>query len=390
MIYGDHQDNTLAQFKTCQETGPVVASALLADGHLGYAMPIGGVIAYDGAISPSGVGFDIGCGVRAESTPLAYGDIRADLPMLADRIYSEVAFGLGRRAATRVAHEVMDDPLWDVVDSEVRGLRDLAANQLGTVGSGNHYVDIVVESDEVGAFDDASPVWIVTHFGSRGLGHKIATRYLDLAGGRDGMMVPPAIITEGTPLFDAYLPAMELAGNYARAGRLSVVRQVREILGAGPTSGAVVENHHNFAWKENDAWVVRKGATPAHDGQQGYVGGSMCDLGAIVVGAGATETVSSTVHGAGRVMGRAQAIGKVDRKTGEVKRAGLVSPEMMEGAIANFGTVLRGGGVDESPFVYRPLSGVIAAMGDTVRVSQWLRPIMVCMAGKDVRDPYKD
>jgi tRNA-splicing ligase RtcB len=395
-IYGQHDEATIQQLKNCLAPAPAVAGALLADGHLGYAMPIGGVVAYRNHVSPNGVGFDIGCGVYAVKTDIEADELRPGLASIADTIQREIPFGMGRKSGKSLDHPVLDSPRWHVT-KEVRALRDMAAQQLGTVGSGNHYVDLL--EDEHGL------VWVAAHFGSRGLGHKTATGFLNLAAGRQwGERVPagedsaassPVLLELGTELGDAYWCAMVLAGQYAYAGREVVVDQVLEIIGG--TRVDAVHNHHNFGWREEIDGellvVVRKGATPAAPGQRGFVGGSIGDISVVVEdvdSAEALNTLRSTVHGAGRVMSRSKAKGKVDWKTGQVKKPGLVSQEMLEASLERYSVILRGGGLDEAPMVYRPLADVLGAMGDSVRVVSTLRPMVVCMAGADIRDPYKD
>lgn len=166
-----------------------------------------------------------------------------------------------------------------------------------------------------------------------------------------------------------------------------------------------MHNHHNFAWREThngeEVIVVRKGATPAFPGQKGFIGGSMGDDAVIVQGATPATTAAeaqaiqrdalySTVHGAGRVMSRTQAAGKRNRRTGEVTSPGRVTPEMMQAWVKEKGVILRGGGLDESPHVYRRLTSVLAAQEDTVEVLHTLRPLVVVMAGANELDPYKD
>ena len=179
--------------------------------------------------------------------------------------------------------------------------RQKAMGQLGTVGSGNHYVDLM--------HDEAGFVWIGVHFGSRGLGHTSATRYLKRGRWEDGMNVPPAVVDEDSEIGRRYIAAMELAGRYAYAGREWVVERVRQIIGGAVTDS--VHNHHNYAWREThggrDLWVVRKGATPAFPGQRGFVGGSMGDDAVIVEGVDSPRSSAalySTVHGAGRLFSR--------------------------------------------------------------------------------------
>jgi tRNA-splicing ligase RtcB len=165
----------------------------------------------------------------------------------------------------------------------------------------------------------------------------------------------------------------------------------------------LVHNHHNFAWREEHDGrtliVVRKGATPAFPGQKGFVGGSMGDNAVIVQGAVHAsarvaalqhDALFSTIHGAGRVMSRAAAAGKVNRRSGKLIRPGAVSPQMMQDWVREKGVILRGGGLDESPHVYRRLPEVLAAQKGTVEVLHTLRPLIVVMAGPDLFDPYKD
>jgi len=186
---------------------------------------------------------------------------------------------------------------------------------------------------------------------------------------------------------------MELAGEYAYAGRDVVVQKVLEILGAEAVHE--VHNHHNFAWWEEhfgrNYWVVRKGCTPARPGQEGFVGGSMGDESVILEGVESPaneQALYSTVHGAGRVMSRSQALGRVRR--GKVVRAGAVDWPAVQARLREQGIVIFGGGADEAPEVYKRLPDVLAAHAGTIRVTHRLRPLGVAMAGRDVPDPYKD
>jgi tRNA-splicing ligase RtcB len=186
---------------------------------------------------------------------------------------------------------------------------------------------------------------------------------------------------------------MQLAGEYAYAGRDLVVDKVLEILGAEPRH--VVHNHHNFAWHEEHfgrkVWVIRKGCTPARPGQEGFVGGSMGEASVILEGAesaDAADSLYSTVHGAGRVMSRTKAAGRV--RKGRVVRPGVVDWDAVKRRLREQGIVLVGGGADEAPEVYKRLPEVLAAHGDSIRVKHTLQPLGVAMAGSDVFDPYKD
>ena len=373
-VVGEHEANTFVQLDRCARYGSVVGAAICADGHLGYAQPVGGVVAYEQHVSVSGVGFDIACGNLAVRTDLPLAELPpARLTVLADDIARHLSFGMGRVNAEPVEHPMLDDgEAWRAAG--VNDLRQAAANQLGTIGSGNHYVDLFA--------DEADRVWVGVHFGSRGLGHKSATRYLKAAKGQAGIDVPPALLATGSELGRRYLAAMELAGRYAYAGREWVVGKILAMLGARATDE--VHNHHNFAWREEHdgraLWVVRKGATPAFPGQRGFVGGSMGDDAVILEGVDAPAAAPlfrSTVHGAGRVLGRREAQRRLSRAE-------------MTAWLARKGVVLRGGGLDESPMAYRRLDTVLAAHAATIRILHRLRPLVVVMAGEGEVDPYRD
>ena len=398
-IFGEHDAKTIAQLEDVASRAE--RAALMADGHVGYVMPIGGVAAYRDKVSVVGVGFDIACGNAAIRTDLRYTpEVAEQLPALADAIQDAVSFGVGRKNRSDdapVDHPLFQSASWDAVPGHAReGLRSKARAQLGTVGSGNHYVDVF--ADETGA------IWVGVHFGSRGFGHTVASGFLAISqGAKWGARVPEreVLLPLEMPMGQDYWGLMSLAGEYAYAGREWVARKVVSILGG--TELELVHNHHNFAWREeHDAQqviVVRKGATPAFPGQKGFVGGSMGDDAVIVRGVSNAEdrtaefqreSLFSTVHGAGRVMSRTEAAGKRHWKTGKVLKPGRVSPQMMHDWVREKGVVLRGGGLDESPHAYRRLPQVLAAQKGTIEVLHTLRPLIVVMAGADLFDPYKD
>ena len=385
-IFGEHDAATIQQIETCVAAGGERA-VLCADGHKGYAQPIGGVVAYKEKISLSGVGFDIACGNLAILTDARGEQVAPALQTIMDDVVADISFGVGRTSKTRIDHELFDDPAWQL--KPIRDLKKVAAEQLGTVGGGNHYVDIFA--------DEEDRVWVGVHFGSRGLGHKTATHFLRAAGGKDGMDVPPTVVSDSSELGQDYVAAMKLAGRYAYAGREAVARHVvRGILRAKAVEE--VHNHHNFAWEEEhdgeEYWVVRKGATPAFPGQKGFIGGSMGDDAVIIEGIDSPvsrEALFSTVHGAGRIMSRTAAKGRFQKVGGKrIRMEGLVRHDEMMKWIADKGVVLRGGDLDEAPQAYRRLPEVLAAHAGTIRILHTLRPLGVAMAGKDIVDPYKD
>ncbi len=426
--FGVVDQRSLAQLKRCMEAGDAEFGVLCADHHPGYSQPIGGAIAYEGYVSPSGAGYDLGCGNKAARTDLTRADLDAlgGVESIMSEITRRISFGMGVPAQERSDHPVLDK-IRDADFAPQRKLHQVAASQLGTVGSGNHYVNLME--------DEEGRIWVGVHFGSRGFGHKTASGFLALAqglqfGGRasEGEMdSPPVLFEVGSELGESYVSAMELAGEYAYAGRDIVVGKVLEILGAEPVHE--VHNHHNFAWREEHFgrtyWVVRKGCTPARPGQEGFVGGSMGDESVIlegVAGSDAEESLFSTVHGAGRVMSRTQAAGRVRRRkrwicrnrdcdrvferdgvcpdhpdaglkkvwVEEQIKAGVVDWPAVKERLLEQGIVLVGGGADEAPEVYKRLPEVLAAHAGSIRVKHTLRPLGVAMAGRDVHDPYKD
>src|SRR5262245_14804554 len=430
--FGSVDDRSLKQLERCMEAGDAELGVLCADHHPGYSQPIGGGIAYEGYVSPSGVGFDIGCGNKAARTDLTRSDldVLGGVETLMGEITRRISFGMGVPAQERVDHPVLDK-IRGADFAPQRKLSQLAASQLGTVGSGNHYVNLMADEDD--------RVWVGVHFGSRGFGHKTASGFLALAQGLpfDGrahegeMDSPPVLFEVGSELGESYVAAMQLAGDYAYAGRDVVVAKVLEILGA--SAEHAVHNHHNFAWREEHLgrtyWVIRKGCTPARPGQEGFVGGSMGDESVILEGVAGDEaerSLYSTVHGAGRVMSRSQAAGRVRRttvyacpvrdcdftvpakgyagdacprhpdaklrkwRTEKVVRPGVVDWPAVQARLREQGIVLVGGGADEAPEVYKRLPEVLAAHAGSVRVTHRLRPLGVAMAGRDIHDPYKD
>jgi len=383
------EEQTQQQIVACERTAD--HCAFMADHHLGYAVPVGGVVAYREQISPSGVGFDIACGNKAVRLDADAQEVRRNISTIMDEVFGTLSFGMGMRNRERVDHELFDDDAWRI--DAVKPHKELARKQLGTIGSGNHYVDLFV--------DEEDRVWIGVHFGSRGLGHKTATWFLRKAGAKDGVHAQPALLEADSQLGEEYIGAMELAGRYAYAGRDWVCDRVAKILGAKVVEE--VHNHHNFAWREEHFgemyWVIRKGATPAFPGQMGFVGASMSEDAVILKGkenpsdAGAEEqrmAMYSTVHGAGRVLSRSMAKGKVNKRTGEVYREPKVTSEMLHESVAEAGVVLRGAGVDESPHCYKRLSEVLQEHAETVEIVHRLKPIGVAMAGPEIYDPFKD
>lgn len=384
-VWGEPLQEAVDQMKAVMKFQGVFC-ALMADHHIGYSVPVGGVIAYEGHICVNGVGFDIACGNKALRLECDAESVKKNISRIMDEVQRCISFGVGRKNKELAEHELFDDPVWEEIDV-LKKMKTKARAQLGTVGSGNHYVDIF--HDELGR------LWIGVHFGSRGLGHTIATHFIKAGGGKDGVHAQPVLFAEHSDLGSQYLKSMEIAGRYAYAGRDWVCERVAKILQG--TAAESVHNYHNFAWKEHhfnkDLWVIRKGATPAFPGQKGFVGGSMGDISVILEGVDSEESqkaLYSTIHGAGRAMGRTQAKGKVCRKTGKQLTEGLVSRAIHDDWIKKAGVEVRGGGLDESPCAYKRIEKVLEAHANSIKVLHVLTPMGVCMAGEEEFDPYKD
>ena len=388
LVFGDQEPQTIQQLEACQAAEDGAPAVLCADAHLGYSMPIGGVVGYESLLSPSAVGYDIACGNMAVRTDVDAAV--ADIPVIMDNIWRVLSFGVGRTNQEKVEHPVLDE-IAECDHPFQKTLATLAAEQLGTIGSGNHYVDL---------FEDANDgrLWIGVHFGSRGFGHKTASWALEKMGAKDtGMMAPPVVIPDATELGVLYLDGMQRAGAYAYAGREWVVNRVLKVIGARAVD--TVHNHHNFAWRElhngRMLWVHRKGATPAEPGQRGFVGGTMGDPAVILRGIDSEKSraaLRSTVHGAGRVMSRTKAAGKF-KGWGKDRRQvspGVVDFAAWQAKLSEKKIELRGGGADEAPECYKNLTDVLSHHVGTIEILHVLNPIGVAMAGHDTYDPFKD
>ncbi len=387
----------IEQLYNCLQS-PEDIGVLTADAHYGYAHPIGGAIAYKNHISVAGVGFDIACGNKAVKTPLKASEI--DVVKVMDEIFRRISFGIGRINNEPIDHPVLDE-IAHAPFKPQREMIQIASQQLGTVGSGNHFIDLFE--------DDEGFLWIGVHFGSRGFGHRTTTGFLALGQGlsfkdkpkQTPMNAKPLLFEADSALGQDYIQALDIAGKYAYAGRDIVVDKVLEIIGT--TATKEVHNHHNFAWKEThfgkEYWVVRKGCTPAFPGQEGFIGANMRDTSVIVEGVDSElsrKALYSTVHGAGRVLSRTKALGRTrwKRKGGKRVRTiiakGLVDFDKVQAELKARNIYLRGAAADEAPECYKNLEEVLAYQGETIKVTHRLHPIGVAMAGEDIHDPYKD
>lgn len=350
-----------------------VRGALMPDAHRGYGLPIGGVLATDNAVIPYAVGVDIACRVKMTVLDLPVGMVRDESGRLARAIETETRFGIGASFRDRREHDVMDDD-WGVTELTA-GLKDKAWAQLGSSGSGNHFVEFgLFEPDDPAlGLEPGTYLALLSHSGSRGAGATIAGHYSRLA-----MKLHPELPPElrhlawldlDTGEGQAYWASMELMGRYASANHACIHRHVAGHLGALVL--ADIENHHNFAWKERhdgrDVVVHRKGATPAGEGAIGIIPGSMATTTYVVRGRGSRDSMDSAAHGAGRVMSRTRA-----KKS---FRWSQVRPQLEERGV----TVLSAG-LDEVPGVYKDIDAVMADQADLVVPIGRFQPRIVKMA----------
>ncbi|HEY6160947.1 MAG TPA: RtcB family protein [Bacteroidia bacterium] len=353
-----------------------VAGSLMPDAHQGYGLPIGGVLATENAVIPYGVGVDIGCRMCLSIFDLPAIDAEKRDRRLQSILKDNTLFGSGQEFKVSADHEVMERKEFEEI-ALVKKLRQRAAKQLGSSGSGNHFVEFgVVEiSDEHNEFK--LPVGkylaLLSHSGSRGLGANIANHYTKIA--MEKTRLPKeakhlAWLGLGTQEGMEYWLAMNLAGDYASACHHTIHKKIAKELGTQPV--AVVENHHNFAWKEmlngKEVIVHRKGATPAGKGVLGIIPGSMSAPGFIVRGKGEEAALNSASHGAGRKMSRTQALNTITHKA-------------LRDILEAHGVLLMGGGLDEAPHAYKDIHEVIKAQKHLVDIVGTFFPKIVRMDG---------
>lgn len=374
----------VAQMDNAMRLPVAAAGALMPDAHVGYGLPIGGVLATEGAVIPYAVGVDIACRMRLSVYDLNPIVLDQRPKEYAQAILTQTRFGAGEsfKGKDRRQHDVLEDRDWGATGL-LRRLHDTAVNQLGTSGGGNHFVEWgrfdVREPDDKLGLKPGSYVALLSHSGSRGVGFQIADAYSKLAM-RLQPDLDPAVKHLAWLDIDGeegqeYWVAMNLAGRFASANHAVIHRAVAQA--AGLEEVASVENHHNFAWRERlpdgrEAFVHRKGATPAGDGVLGVIPGSMADPGYVVRGRGLPESLNSAAHGAGRQLSRKKAIQTISRRE-------------RDAYLAERGVRLLGGGLDESPQAYKRIEDVIAAQSDLVSIVGKFTPRIVRMAddGKD-------
>jgi tRNA-splicing ligase RtcB len=374
----------LAQMKTAIQLPIAVAGALMPDAHQGYGLPIGGVLATTAnTIIPFAVGVDIACRMCLSIFDLPAAAIDTETDKLKNILVDNTYFGVGCTTKSYHDSSLFDSSAWNETKL-IRGLKDRAYAQLGTSGTGNHFVEWGELTIADGVLNDLPAgryLALLSHSGSRGFGGAVANYYSKIA------MTKTKLPAEAKHLAwldldkdegQEYWIAMNLAGEYASANHHEVHGKIAHSLGLQPLM--MIENHHNFAWKEQladgtEVMVHRKGATPAGEGVLGIIPGSMSTPGFVVRGKGDASSINSASHGAGRLMSRTAAFKTLDKAA--------IAANLLEKRIT-----LMGSDMDEAPMAYKDINAVMAAQDDLVEVLAKFEPRIVRMA--DARERPED
>ncbi|WP_421827796.1 RtcB family protein [Larkinella sp.] len=388
-VFGREQieEGALKQMETAASLPISVAGALMPDAHQGYGLPIGGVLATEAhTVIPFAVGVDIACRMCLSVFDLPPAFLKRQPDLLKKSLVEKTKFGMGGETRDKIDETVMDLPEWQAT-KVIRDLKDKAYRQLGSSGTGNHFVEWgvveVYEPDDQLNLPPGEYLALLSHSGSRGFGGNVANYYSKLAMQRTRLPKQAAHLAWldlNTEEGQEYWIAMNLAGAYASANHHEIHRKLAKALGEKPLT--MVENHHNFAWKEQladgrDVIVHRKGATPAGANVLGIIPGSMTQPGFVVRGRGYAESLNSASHGAGRLMSRTQAFNTLTRS-------------QWNKALKEADIQLIGGDLDEAPMVYKNIETVIDAQRDLVEVLAKFTPKIVRMADANRKEGRED
>ena len=374
------EDGALAQMQIAAKLPVAVAGALMPDAHQGYGLPIGGVLATNNAIIPYAVGVDIGCRMCLSIFAIEPEELKKREAYFQRELVSNTLFGAGREFSDSRDHDVIDRKEFSEI-AFLNGLQHKALKQLGSSGSGNHFVEFgkveITDTENPMGLAVGNYVGLLSHSGSRGMGATIANHYTQIA--MQKTVLPKeakhlAWLDLDTEEGMEYWLAMNLAGDYASACHHTIHEKIAKAIGEQPL--AMVENHHNFAWKEmwegKEVIVHRKGATPAGKDVLGIIPGSMTAPGFIVKGKGETASLNSASHGAGRKMSRSKALANITH-------------EALKKELKEHGVKLIGGGLDEAPFAYKDINEVMQSQTTLVDVLGKFYPAIVQMDGNDPR-----
>jgi len=361
-IFADYVEHAaLSQFMDFMRQDCVLQGALMPDVHAGYSLPIGAVIACDGFISPQAVGYDIGCGMCAILTPFNKDEVKANSQQIFDAIYELIPVGSNHNSKT-----VHWSGLRDLTRTNV--VRDLlnskGSNDLHSLGGGNHFIEI--------GYDELDRVWIVIHSGSRHMGHSVAKHYMSIAGGDGRAHEGFYGFTENSEAGRDYIIDLQFCLEYALENRRGLIGRVFDAIQTHHSKinkqidwSALINRNHNHAEKKDGLWIHRKGATHAEQGMMGVISGNMRDGSFIVCGKGNPESLYSSSHGAGRVMGRAEAKRQLDMET-------FIKDMSDRGIQAR----IEPATLDESAGAYKNIFEVMAMQPDLVTVIHHITPMI--------------
>lgn len=384
-VYGETfiEEGARSQMDIAMRLPVTVGGALMPDAHQGYGLPIGGVLAVENAVIPYGVGVDIGCRMALSIFDITERDFEKNDSKFKRELIAHTKFGAGEgfKGNGRSDHAVLDNDAFGI-SPFVNNLRDKAWSQLGTSGGGNHFAEWGIlefsQPDNEFGIPAGRYVALLTHSGSRGLGATIAGHYTKIA--KDICLLPKEAANLAYMSLDSgpgqeYWLAMNLAGDYASACHEVIHNKLAKAIGANLLKR--VENHHNFAWKENwkgrNVIVHRKGATPAAEGVMGFIPGSMTAPGFLVKGRGVENSINSASHGAGRQMSRSAAVKRISRHE-------------LNSALKEHNVSLIGAGLDEAPMAYKDINMVMNAQQELVDIIAKFRPRIVRMAQDGSRE----
>jgi tRNA-splicing ligase RtcB len=377
-VFGNEfiEEGAIHQMNQASKLPVAVAGALMPDAHVGYGLPIGGVLATENAVIPYGVGVDIGCRMCLSIFDIDPKELLQREAYFTRELNEASLFGSGKQFEQSIPNEVIDRKEFEST-ALLKGLQGKAAKQLGTSGSGNHFVEFgivdIAEKDETLNVEAGIYLGLLSHSGSRGLGANIANHYTKIA--KQKRQLPGEANNLAWLNLDEeegieYWLSMNLAGDYASACHHVIHAKIAKQLGRQPIT--IVENHHNFAWKEmyegREVIVHRKGATPAGKGVLGIIPGSMTAAGFIVKGKGEHSSIDSASHGAGRKMSRSKAMSSITQQE-------------LKDELHKYGVKLLGGGLDEAPFAYKDIETVMRAQKALVDVVGKFIPKIVKMDG---------
>jgi tRNA-splicing ligase RtcB len=356
------EDEAYKQFVGAMSLDCVVKGALMPDAHTGYTLPIGAVVASEGVVFPSFVGYDIGCGMCALPTTFRREHVKEKSQKIFNEIYRSVPTGLGGQNLQPVEWDYSKYPMTD------RMLEIFKKNgllQLGSLGGGNHFIEI--------GYDEDDSIWIVIHSGSRNVGHATATHYMKRASGdgkaREGFFGLKASSEEGAK----YIMDLNFCLEFALENRLEMMRRVAQVVHKNAIGRAnwegLINRNHNHAELKDGLWIHRKGATHAENGMAGVIPGNMRDGSFIVEGKGNELALWSSSHGAGRIMGRKEAKNSTTLCDFKKEMGGIVAK-------------VDNDTLDESPFAYKDINDVMRLQADLVTVKHHITPMINAKGGK--------